>query len=104
MKQIGILVILFILTNHTLAKEMDDIKLKNRTATTLFVAVGPLFPMVLPVFQGYGQLYNGQHLKTVGFFVNGFAGGSLFLNSVLSPPSNDVVALTGLVMFVDGYV
>ena len=52
---------------------MGEVKLKNSTTATL-LTVGAAFPLGLPLFQGYGQIYNGQYLKVAGFFVNAVVG------------------------------
>ena len=82
-------------------EKMDKVKVefKSRTVATLFAVVGPLFT-VLPIFQGYGQLYNGQYLKAAGFFLNGFAGITLFLNSGLAGGDGGL----GAGMVLGGYI
>ena len=62
-----------------------NLKPKSRPlATTLTLAVGPA---VLPyglILQGFGQLYNGQYLKTGGFFLNAVMGANILLESETS--------------------
>ena len=38
-----------------------EVKLKSRTVATVLAALGPILPFGVPVFQGYGQIYNGQY-------------------------------------------
>ena len=59
---------------------------KSRTSATIRAAVFPIFPVGLlsfgvPVFSGWGQFYNGQYLKAVGFLVNGFIGMNVLMAS-----------------------
>ena len=63
-----------------------EVEYKNRTAPTVYAALVPIFPagllsFGLPVFSGWGQFYNGQPLKAVGFLANGFISMNLFMAS-----------------------
>ena len=61
-----------------------EVEYKSRTAATVYAALVPIFPagllsFGLPVFSGWGQFYNGQPLKAVGFLANGFISMSMFM-------------------------
>ena len=69
-------------------EKMDqvEVKLKSRTVATALAAAFPIFPAGLlsfgiPVFSGWGQFYNGQPLKAVGFLANGYIGMLMLMGS-----------------------
>ena len=75
-----------------------EVEFKNRTTATVRAAVFPIFPVGLlsfgiPVFSGWGQFYNGQYLKAVGFLANGFIGANLFVAGVSSDPVDNTTAV-----------
>ncbi|MAT75678.1 hypothetical protein CMK14_11110 [Candidatus Poribacteria bacterium] len=80
---------------------MGEVKLKNSTTATL-LTVGAAFPLGLPLFQGYGQIYNGQYLKAAGFFVNAVIGGNIFMGS--EAMDSNTMAVIGAGMVLTGYV
>ena len=82
-----------------------EVEFKSRTSATIRAAVFPIFPGGLlsfgvPVFSGWGQFYNGQYLKAVGFLVNGFIGMNVLM---ASEDSNREFAI-GAGMVVGGYI
>ena len=81
-----------------------EVEYKNRTAPTVYAALVPIFPagllsFGLPVFSGWGQFYNGQPLKAVGFLANGFISMSLFMAS-----ETDTAGMTFFGMVLGGYI
>ncbi len=86
-------------------KTRVEVEFKSRTSATIRAAVFPIFPVgllsfVVPVFSGWGQFYNGQYLKAVGFLVNGFIGMNVLM---ASEDSNSEFAI-GAGMVVGGYI
>ena len=86
-------------------KTRVEVEFKSRTSATIRAAVFPIFPVGLlsfgvPVFSGWGQFYNGQYLKAVGFLVNGFIGMNVLM---ASEDSNREFAI-GAGMVVGGYI
>ena len=78
---LGILILLLSTTDVS-AERMDMVKLKDRSAATLYAALSPTIPAGGNSFQGYGQIYNGQYLKAGGFFLNVIIGGNIFVASI----------------------
>ena len=81
-----------------------EVEYKNRTAPTVYAALVPIFPagllsFGLPVFSGWGQFYNGQPLKAVGFLANGFISMNLFMAS-----ETDTAGMTFFGMVLGGYI
>ena len=81
-----------------------EVEYKNRTAPTVYAALVPIFPagllsFGLPVFSGWGQFYNGQPLKAVGFLANGFISMSMFMAS-----ETDTAGMTFFGMVLGGYI
>ena len=81
-----------------------EVEYKNRTAATVYAALVPIFPagllsFGLPVFSGWGQFYNGQPLKAVGFLANGFISMNLFMAS-----ETDTAGMTFFGMVLGGYI
>jgi len=86
-------------------KTRVEVEFKSRTSATIRAAVFPIFPVGLlsfgvPVFSGWGQFYNGQYLKAVGFLVNGFIG----MNVLMASEDSDTAAVIGAGMVVGGYI
>ena len=86
-----------------------EVEFKNRTTATVRAAVFPIFPVGLlsfgiPVFSGWGQFYNGQYLKAVGFLANGFIGANLVVAGASSDPVDNTTAVIGAGMVVGGYI
>ena len=84
-----------------------EVEFKNRTTATVRAAVVPIFPAGLlaflyPVSSGWGQFYNGQPLKAVGFLANGFLGASTFMGGALS--DDDTMAVIGASMVLGRYI
>ena len=108
MKKIGILIlgvlILFVFTTSISEVKAGEVKLKNKTTATLLASVGPAIPFGLPVFQGYGQLYNGQYLKAVGFFANAVIGGNLVVAAIYTKKHSKQMAVIGISMVLTGYI
>ena len=99
MKKTGVLII-FVFITSTSAERMDEVKLKSRTLATTLAVVGPAVPIpfIFPLFQGYGQIYNGQYLKRAGFCLHSVVSGFLLVNG------SDVIATLGVGMLIGGYV
>ena len=81
-----------------------EVEYKSRTAATVYAALVPIFPVGLlsfglPVFSGWGQFYNGQPLKAVGFLANGFISMSMFMAS-----ETDTAGMTFFGMVLGGYI
>ena len=81
-----------------------EVEYKSRTAATVYAALVPIFPagllsFGLPVFSGWGQFYNGQPLKAVGFLANGFISMSMFMAS-----ETDTAGMTFFGMVLGGYI
>lgn len=86
-----------------------EVKLKSRTVATALASafpifpVGLLFPTGIPVLSGWGQFYNGQHLKGLGFLANGFISGNVFMASGPSRLDSNTMAGIGVGMILGGY-
>ena len=81
-----------------------EVEYKSRTTATVYAALVPIFPagllsFGLPVFSGWGQFYNGQPLKAVGFLANGFISMSMFMAS-----ETDTAGMTFFGMVLGGYI
>ena len=104
MQKTGVLIlsvlILLVFITSTSAERMDEVKLKSRTLATTLAVVGPAVPIpfIFPLFQGYGQIYNGQYLKGAGFCLHSVVSGFLLVNG------SDVIATLGVGMLIGGYV
>ena len=96
---LGVLILLVFITS-TSAERMDEVKLKSRTLATTLAVVGPAVPIpfIFPLFQGYGQIYNGQYLKGAGFFLHAIISG------YLSASYSELPAILGTGMLIGGYV
>ena len=53
---LGVPIPITILPTDASAGRIDMVKLKDRSAATLYVVLDPIFPLGLPVFQGYRQI------------------------------------------------
>ena len=60
-----------------------NLKPKSRPLATTLAAGPAVLPYGL-ILQGFGQLYNGQYLKTGGFFLNAVMGANILLESETS--------------------
>ena len=83
-------------------KTRVEVEFKSRTSATIRAAVFPIFPVGLlfptgiPVLSGWGQLYNGQHLKGLSFLANGFISGNVFMASGPSRLDSNTMAGIGV--------
>lgn len=77
----------------------------NRTTATLRAALFPSIPFLFPIFTGWGQFYNGQYSKGLGFLANSLIGVSVILASG-KPDGNvdNTTAAIGASMVVGGYI
>ena len=82
--RIPILAVLILLLSN-----IDSSAGESRTIATVLAIIGPVphscglfhMPIIFPVVQGYGQMYNGQYLKGVAFLFGAMASGSLSVSS-----------------------
>ena len=82
--RIPILAVLILLLSN-----IDASAGESRTIATALAIIGPVphscglfhMPIIFPVVQGYGQMYNGQYLKGVAFLFGAMASGSLSVSS-----------------------
>ncbi len=79
----------------------NKVKLKDRALATTLAIIIPAFPFIylFPLFQGCGQIYNGQYKKGAGFFL--FSAVNFMLLSVVD--SETLYALA-IAMLIVGYV
>ena len=79
----------------------NKVKLKDRAlATTLAILIPALLiPHSFPLFQGCGQIYNGQYKKGAGFFL--FSAVNFMLLSVVDSVTLYALAMA---MLIAGYV
>ena len=99
MKKTGVLII-FVCITSTSTERMNEVKLKNQALVTTLATVEPAgpIPYIFSLFQGYGQIYNGQYLKRAGFCLHSVVSGFLLVNG------SDVIATLGVGMLIGGYV
>ena len=79
----------------------NKVKLKDRALATTLAIIIPAFPFIylFPLFQGCGQIYNGQYKKGAGCFL--FSAVNFMLLSMVDSVTLNVLAMA--MLFV-GYV
>ena len=82
MKKTGVLII-FVCITSTSTERMNEVKLKNQALVTTLATVEPAgpIPYIFSLFQGYGQIYNGQYLKGGGFLICGLSALALLIQA-----------------------
>ena len=87
-------------------EKMSKIKVKfrNRTTATVRAALLPSIPFLYPIFPGWGQFYNGQQDKGIGFLILSVSGIFIMFSGFDDDPPDNVTAATGASMIIGSYI
>ena len=87
-------------------EKMSKIKVKfrNRTTATVRAALLPSIPFLYPIFPGWGQFYNGQQDKGIGFLMLSLGGIFTMSSAFDDDPPDNVTAATGASMIIGSYI
>ena len=87
-------------------EKMSKIKVKfrNRTTATVRAALLPSIPFLYPIFPGWGQFYNGQQDKGIGFLILSVSGIFIMSSGFEDDPPDNVTAATGASIIIGSYI
>ena len=87
-------------------EKMSKIKVKfrNRTTATVRAALLPSIPFLYPIFPGWGQFYNGQQDKGIGFLILSVSGIFIMFSGFDDDPPDNVTAATGASIIIGSYI
>ena len=87
-------------------EKMSKIKVKfrNRTTATVRAALLPSIPFLYPIFPGWGQFYNGQQDKGIGFLILSISGIFIMSSGFEDDPPDNVTAATGASIIIGSYI
>ena len=87
-------------------EKMSKIKVKfrNRTTATVRAALLPSIPFLYPIFPGWGQFYNGQQDKGIGFLILSVSGIFIMFSGFNDDPPDNVTAATGASIIIGSYI
>ena len=87
-------------------EKMSKIKVKfrNRTTATVRAALLPSIPFLYPIFPGWGQFYNGQQDKGIGFLILSVSGIFIMSSGFEGDSPDNVTAATGASMIIGSYI
>ena len=87
-------------------EKMSKIKVKfrNRTTATVRAALLPSIPFLYPIFPGWGQFYNGQQDKGIGFLMLSLGGIFTMSSAFDDDPPDNVTAATGASIIIGSYI
>ena len=81
-----------------------EVKFRNRTTATVRAALLPSIPFLYPIFPGWGQFYNGQQDKGIGFLILSVSGIFIMSSGFEDDPPDNVTAATGASMIIGSYI
>ena len=81
-----------------------EVKFRNRTTATVRAALLPSIPFLYPIFPGWGQFYNGQQDKGIGFLILSVSGIFIMFSGFDDDPPDNVTAATGASMIIGSYI
>ena len=87
-------------------EKMSKIKVKfrNRTTATVRAVLLPSIPFLYPIFPGWGQFYNGQQDKGIGFLILSVSGIFIMFSGFDDDPPDNVTAATGASIIIGSYI
>ena len=87
-------------------EKMSKIKVKfrNRTTATVRAALLPSIPFLYPIFPGWGQFYNGQQDKGIGFLILSVSGIFIMFSGFDDDPPDNMTAATGASIIIGSYI
>ena len=87
-------------------EKMSKIKVKfrNRTTATVRAALLPSIPFLYPIFPGWGQFYNGQQDKGIGFLILSVSGIFIMSSGFEGDSPDNVTAATGASIIIGSYI
>ena len=81
-----------------------EVKFRNRTTATVRAALLPSIPFLYPIFPGWGQFYNGQQDKGIGFLILSISGIFIMSSGFEDDPPDNVTAATGASIIIGSYI
>ena len=81
-----------------------EVKFRNRTTATVRAALLPSIPFLYPIFPGWGQFYNGQQDKGIGFLILSVSGIFIMFSGFDDDPPDNVTAATGASIIIGSYI
>ena len=81
-----------------------EVKFRNRTTATVRAALLPSIPFLYPIFPGWGQFYNGQQDKGIGFLILSVSGIFIMSSGFEDDPPDNVTAATGASIIIGSYI
>ena len=81
-----------------------EVKFRNRTMATVRAALLPSIPFLYPIFPGWGQFYNGQQDKGIGFLILSVSGIFIMSSGFEGDSPDNVTAVAGASIIIGSYI